>query len=303
LRGARAALDSAAFVVRNRYSWRRHQWLDAARADATPAPDASARNGHTPEDTTEHGRPDLWSRYRTTSDVDVRNELVERYRAAVESMAHRLAGRLPRSVDPQDLTHAGLWGLMQAIESFDPARGSPFFPFMRLRVRGAMLDELRHMDWLPRLWRARQRAILSARVLLRERLGREPFDSELASELAISEELLRRSCPPARGEMISRGARGDDDAATDPLEALMDETESPLESLHRRELLLQIEQSLRPIEWKVLRLHYLEGLTGRQVARRLRLSASRICQIHGRVLERLKLRLAKYGDESAARPD
>ena len=120
----------------------------------------------------------LLDRYRRTRSVKLRNQLVERYRVIVEEMARTLRARLPRSVDVQDLTHAGMWGLIQAIENYRSELGPNFVPFMRIRVRGAMLDELRNMDYLPRLYRSNvcvmRDAALHAAAL--RRLEREPSD-------------------------------------------------------------------------------------------------------------------------------
>jgi RNA polymerase sigma factor for flagellar operon FliA len=150
-----------------------------------------------------------------------------------------------------------------------------------------MLDELRHMDFLPRLFRRRVRERDQARARLSMELERVPTETELAAELGITEAALMRRCEPALLRSLRNDA-GDEDQ----FEQLADEgVESPLEAITQKETLELIRSALEPVEWKVLQLHYLEGLTGKQVARKLRLSASRICQIHGRVLDRLKARL------------
>ncbi|MCB9876077.1 MAG: sigma-70 family RNA polymerase sigma factor [Planctomycetes bacterium] len=232
----------------------------------------------------------LLARYRLRRSRVVLDQIVEQSRQTVETMALTMAGRLPRSVDVQDLVHAGMWGLMQAIGAYEPARCDRFEAFLRIRVRGAMLDELRHMDFLPRLFRRRVRERDSARARLRMELEREPTSSELAEALGVSEDALLR-CP--NGAVLrSVDQAGHEEGDESPFEQLADDAvESPIEALARQELLDQVRQSLSKVEWKVLQLHYLEGLTGRQVARRLRLSASRICQIHVQVLDRLKSQL------------
>ena len=262
---------------------------------AVPFPDAQL-----PDDQLAVDEPQvdqLLRRYRQEPAVDVRDQLLARYHGLVEGIARGLAARLPRSVDVQDLVHAGVWGLIQAIDHFEPERGTSFVSFMRLRVRGAMVDELRHLDYLPRLMRIRLREREDARVRLRSGLQREPSDAELATELGVSETVLRsryaavepiRRCIPQ-----NQAADGEETQETDLLEKLADEAcEAPIEAIYRRELLDLIAQSLEPLEWEVLRMHYLEGMTGRDVAKKLRLSASRICQIHGRVLSRLKAKLS-----------
>jgi RNA polymerase sigma factor for flagellar operon FliA len=232
---------------------------------------------------------ELLRRYRQRGSTALRDRVVERHRGVVESIAFQFATRLPPSVDAQDLVHAGMWGLMQAIDSYQPDRCDQFQAFMRIRVRGAMLDELRHMDFLPRLFRRRLRERDAVRARLCMELEREPTESELGSALGITQAALLRRCEPA----VWRSERGGDgDSDEDQVEQLADDaTESPIEVITRQELMELIRASLDPVEWKVLRLHYLEGLTGKQVAQKLRLSASRICQIHGRVLDRLKAQL------------
>jgi RNA polymerase sigma factor for flagellar operon FliA len=221
--------------------------------------------------------------------------LIERYRGLVEGMARAIATRLPASVDVQDLIHAGIWGLMQSLDGFRPERGAHFVSFMRARVRGAMLDELRNLDHLPRLLRQRLRARDAATARLRSVLDREPSDAEVAEELGVSEAQFRQNFATLAGS--SRAApvrrRGVDDVEPPGFEDELPaaDREHPIENLYRQDLLAKIEASLQPIEWLVLRLHYLEGVSGKEIARRLRLSPSRICQIHGRVLSKLKAKL------------
>src|SRR5262245_3626932 len=176
--------------------------------------------------------------------------VVERHRSTVEAMASSLATRLPPSVDARDLVHAGLWGLMQAIHSYEPARCDQFSAFMRIRVRGAMLDELRHLDFLPRLSRRRVRERDQVRARLR---------MELAAALGITEAALLRRCEPA----LLRPVRTADEGGEDHVDQLADDgIEPPIEAITRQEQIDLIRSSLDPVEWQVLELHYLEGLTG-----------------------------------------
>lgn len=271
---------------------------NAARSPAPAVADASfvecePRRASSVRPLAEEPTAVLLARYRcrpATRDtkLSIRDELVERHRSIVEAMARGLASRLPKSVDDQDLVHAGIWGLMQAIDSYQPELCDQFSAFLRIRVRGSMLDELRHMDFLPRLFRRRLREREAARVRLAMALQREPTASELANELGISEAALLRRFEPS--VFCADRSTADDDGGME----LADDSseESPLDVIQRQDLLRIVKEHLSPIEWKVLRLHYLEGMTGKQVAQRLRLSAARICQIHGRVLDRLKAELA-----------
>jgi RNA polymerase sigma factor FliA len=235
----------------------------------------------------------LLVQYRRRRNVPLRNLIVERCRPVVEGMARTMALRLPRCVDPRDLVHAGMWGLMQAIDKYRHERCDHFLAFMRIRARGAMLDELRGMDFLPRHHRRRLREREDAMRRLRLELAREPCETEVAAELGVSMRALQQTSADGAlmGPTGERARDGED--LTDAMDRLADgSVESPIEAMDRQELLQKIRQSLRPMEWKVLSMHYLEGLTGKEVARRLRLSASRICQIHVRVMGRLKERLA-----------
>jgi RNA polymerase sigma factor for flagellar operon FliA len=264
----------------------------------TDAAARRSRGGRVIDGAHENGRPgqsaaegeesteSLLRRYRRRRLQSLRDRVVERHRPIVESMARVIAARLPPHVDTQDLVHAGMWGLMQAISSYEPDRSDCFVAFMRIRVRGAMLDELRQMDFLPRLIRRRLRQYDDALLRLRMMHGREPTHVEVADELGISSEMLVRWQNRVGGAALRRDPIGE------AVEHIVDEgNEPPIEPMLRAELLELVRAALPPLEWKVLRLLYLEGMTGRQVARRLRLSASRICQIHGRVLDRLKQRL------------
>jgi RNA polymerase sigma factor for flagellar operon FliA len=274
--------------------------VDGALGQPPPVRSMEGGSMSTDEDSERGPRPiradtaeELLRRYRRRRSVLLRDQLVERHRSMVEAMARRMASRLPPCVDAQDLVHAGIWGLMQAIDKFQPTRSEVFATFARIRVRGAMLDELRNMDFLPRLYRRRLRDREQALLRLRAELLREPSDAELADELGVTLVTLQRSYV-RRGEMHRFAATGTDEdgSAWDTMDLLADDgLESPIEAVSRQELVAKIRQSLQPIEWKVLELHYLEGKSGKEVARQLRLSASRICQIHGRVLDRLKQRL------------
>jgi RNA polymerase sigma factor for flagellar operon FliA len=245
--------------------------------DAAPAPRSAGGPAGNAGDS-------LLARYRARPSVRLRNQLIERYRGMVEAMAQALAQRLPARVDPQDLVHAGIWGLMQALAAYRPERGATFVGFMRVRVRGAMLDELRHTDRFARAQRLRTRRREQALERLRARLHREPSDAELAAELGLSERSYRL-------RFAADGSPGaaEDGAAPDDLPDAS--AENPADPVARADLLRRIEATLSPVEWRVLRLHYLEGMSGKDVARKLRLSPARVCQIHLRVLSRLKAKL------------
>lgn len=246
---------------------------------------------------------DALRRYRHRKSARLRDQVVAELHATVDSMARRLSSRLPPSVDLHDLVHAGVSGLIQAIENYDPALCDQFAAFAKIRIRGAMLDELRSMDSVPRPLRRRLRERDTAVQQLRAELQREPSEAELAAALGVSLADLQ-SRYSQKGEQQALGGTGDEDSDSfDMMDSLADQgVEPPIESASRQELVAKIQESLDPIEWKVLQMHYLEGMTGRDIARRLRLSASRICQIHGRVLDRLKQQMVEREERTDTAP-
>lgn len=214
-----------------------------------------------------------------------RNALVEAYQPLALAAVRRLLARLPRSVDPGDLIAAANVGLIDAVEGFDPARGVAFETYCEWRLRGALLDELRRQDWLPRPWRARLARWRRAADELRARLDREPNDDEIAERLGWSiDQLAALPYSPRLG----RGHG--DELLEDVVEDLRSEQLG--ERLTREELLRLISQRLSPQECRVVYLKYWEELPLREIGELEGLSESRVCKIHLRLIERLRSTLA-----------
>src|SRR6476620_1347258 len=136
---------------------------------------------------------ELWRRYKDEGDASARERLVVAYSPMVKFVAGRLGAGLPSHVDDADLISYGLMGLIGAIERFEPDRGIKFETFAMTRIRGAIIDELRSLDWVPRSVRSRAREIEEAQQNLEHELGRAPTDAELAERLKMSEEELQES--------------------------------------------------------------------------------------------------------------
>src|SRR5688572_5445812 len=134
----------------------------------------------------------LWKQYKKCASQDVRNQLIENYLPLVRSHAERLKAKLPSVVQVDDLSTAGVLGLMDAIEQFDPDRNVKFETFSAIRIRGAMMDELRGLDWVPRLVRQRAKILTDATATLRAALGRQPSEEELAAHLKVPIAEFRR---------------------------------------------------------------------------------------------------------------
>ncbi|MDA1194391.1 MAG: FliA/WhiG family RNA polymerase sigma factor [Planctomycetota bacterium] len=224
---------------------------------------------------------------------DLRNELVGAYHYLVKVIGNRIAARLPRSIDVQDLRSAGVFGLMRAIENYDIERGTPFASYCATRVRGAILDELRAQDWVPRLVRNRAGTFNEAVLRLQKRLGRDPSNHEVGQVLRMGAdeiEKLRRESNLVSVFTLNQ-AEGDDD---DPqslrkLDALMDRGSSqPFDSMVARDLTQAMMNSLARNERTVIALYYHEGLTMKEIGRVMRISESRVCQIHTKTLKKLK---------------
>jgi RNA polymerase sigma factor for flagellar operon FliA len=249
---------------------------------------ARGRRNHAPG-AARHQR--LWAAYLRKPADQTRNSLVEAYQPLVREVVRRFAMRLPRSVDRGDLETAANVGLMSAIEGFDPGRGVRFESYCELRVKGALLDELRCQDWLPRPWR--QRLELQKRVheRLRAERGEEPSDEAMAREMEMDlaeYRLIFGSALPGAPAGSMPGAEGAEDAPPS-LDIVADtHGDPPGERLTREELLHLVTQRLTAQEQRIIYLKYWEELPMREIGLLTNLSESRVCKIHARLLERLK---------------
>jgi len=253
------------------------------------SPQAPARRSKRAGSARERSQARLWRSYRRRPDPKLRNSLVESYQPFALEIVRRFAVRLPRSVDLGDLETAGSVGLMNAIESFDPSRGVRFEAYCELRVRGALLDELRQLDWLPRPWRNRLERHKRALERLRAERNCEPSEEDLACELEMTIEEYRRffgsGLPGAPSNSLAL-ADGEDLANLDVVADT--QSDAPGEKLSREELLRLVAQRLTDQEYRIVYLKYWEELSMREIGQLEGLSESRVCKIHGRLLERLK---------------
>jgi RNA polymerase sigma factor for flagellar operon FliA len=220
--------------------------------------------------------------------LELRNTYVTRYYHCVEKVAKTLARRLPPSTDLADLISAGALGLIEAASRFDPARGDSFEAFARIRIKGAMLDDIRVRDTMSRDMRRAWRAISRSTSRLTQTLGRNPMEAELADDMGVTLDELR-----ARRAQLS-GARviGLDDAGADLLDRLADENaDDPQELAARRELLDRLADHIVCLPERmqqVLSLYYRESLSLREIGVVLGVTECRVCQIHGEATKRLR---------------
>jgi RNA polymerase sigma factor for flagellar operon FliA len=235
-----------------------------------------------------------WDDWYASQEATARDWLVVHYASLVKFVAGRLAAGLPKSVDTGDLVSAGVFGLMNAIDKFDPANGAKFETYAIPRIRGAILDGLRALDWVPRSVRSRSRSVQDAIALLEHQLGRTPTDEEIAAELKITVEELEKWLAD-----IAAGSVGPlDHVAMDNTAAEADAQIQPGRAMEEGELrdAMRAEISKLPErEQAILILYYEDGLTLSEIGDALGVTESRISQIHTKAVLQLRSRLAAAG--------
>lgn len=237
----------------------------------------------------------LWERYRSGGDREARTRLLDGYLGLVLHCARDLARRVSYSVELDDLISAGTLGLVQTLEGFDPAKGLAFSTYAVPRIRGAMLDELRGLDWMPRRLRARNRQIARAHAELEQRLGREPSTPEVASLLEIDLPTYWKWVAESDGRVmlgLDESVECDSSEQAHLAETIPDpHGAQPGDRIEHEEELRQLREAFAELPDRdrlVLTLFYYEGLNQRQLRDVLQVSESRVSQIHARALRRLR---------------
>lgn len=222
------------------------------------------------------------------------NVTVRQFAPLVTRLARQLAAKLPASVELGDMVQAGMIGLMDAATRYDAGQGVQFETFATQRVRGAMLDELRSNDWVPRRVRKTQRSIDTAVCTLQQRLGRTPRESEVAGELGATLPAFREMQVESRAAHVlsfdPSVEQIDAEHAAAALAPSLDPARMLQEKRFRRELAAAIEQ-LPEREARLMALHYEHELTYLEIAAILGVTESRICQLHTQAVKRLRARL------------
>ena len=237
---------------------------------------------------------DIWDKYERTGASEDKAKIIEAYFPLVKYLAERMASTLPASVEVDDLTSMGTFGLIEAIDRFDRSRGIQFKTYCAARIRGAILDSLRTNDWVPRLVRLRTNLVDKALRRLYADLGREPTDPEMASEFDMTMEeyeKLRKEATPTALLSLTDDSGGDDSDSGGRIIDLIGDKEAgdaPRRSQQRRDVRDLFFKSLSQKEQIVVQYYYYEGLSMREIAAMLRLTESRVCQIHSKVIKRLR---------------
>jgi RNA polymerase sigma factor FliA len=257
---------------------------------------------HRTADDVEAGIVALWTEYGKERDQPLRDRLVLHYAPLVKYVAGRVGTGLPAHVDVGDLIQSGIFGLVDAIEKFEPERGLKFETYAMQRIRGAILDDLRQQDWVPRSVRGRAREVERALERLGAKLQRQPSDAELATELDISvkdlHELyaqLQLTSVVALDELVAAGRGTASLAETLPDEGAEDPVASLVDLDNRRQLAGAIAQ-LTERDRIVVTLYYFENLTLAEIGKVLGVTESRVCQLHTRAVLRLRAKLVEQSD-------
>jgi RNA polymerase sigma factor FliA len=248
----------------------------------------------------------LWVEFKRTSDRGLRDRLILHYSPLAKYVAARVAAGLPQSVDQSDLVSYGIFGLIDAIEKFDLERGYKFETYAIARIKGAILDELRSIDWVPRSVRAKARALEKAFMKLEGVLHRSPTDDELAAEMRVTPEQLQATLSQisslgivALDESLSVGDRSEAATLGDTIPDRGDGPVTTYEVEEMRHILATAINTMPEREKIVLTLYYYEGLTLAEIGLVLGVTESRVCQIHTKAVLHLRARLSA-GDRDAS---
>jgi RNA polymerase sigma factor for flagellar operon FliA len=227
--------------------------------------------------------------------AESREALIESHLPKVKYIADRIAAKLPPSVERDDLYGAGVIGLIEAAERFDPSRGIAFTTFAELRVRGAIFDSLRDLDWASRSARRRAREVQAAFAAIERERGRPATEEEVAAEMGIPLQKLHELLGEMRSLTVTDLEAGtEDETRQTPLETLLDTSASPLEQYEtgeRREHLARAVENLPERERQVIALYYVEELTMKEIGAVLGVTESRVSQMRTRAIVRLRANL------------
>ncbi len=242
----------------------------------------------------------LWSAYKASSTADDRDRLILHYSPLVKYVAGRVAVGLPQNVEQSDLVSYGIFGLIDAIEKFDLERGYKFETYAIARIKGAILDELRSIDWVPRSVRSKARLLEKAYAKLESTHHRSPSDAELAAEMDMTETQLGSTLSQisfiglvALDEMLSVG--GDRGESLTLGDTVADSADGPVQSYEveeMRQILAEAITRMPEREKVVLMLYYYEGMTLAEIGQVLGVTESRVCQIHTKAVIHLRSKLA-----------
>jgi RNA polymerase sigma factor FliA len=227
------------------------------------------------------------------------NAMLKQYSPLVRRLAHQMIAKLPANVELDDLVQVGMIGLNDAMQRFDVGQGVQFETFATQRIRGAMLDELRGTDWMSRGGRRQQREIETAVHKLEQRMGRAPSESEIAKEMDISLTEYQDMLTKVRGtQLVHLEDMAGDEGGDDFLDRhVADEDANPLAMLQdrrMREALVEAIKNLPEREQYVMSMYYEHDMNLKEIAAVLKVTESRVCQLHSQSIARLRVKLREW---------
>ncbi len=247
----------------------------------------------------ENARKRLWIDYARTKSPDLREKLIVEYAPLVKLVAGRLNMYLGNNVEYDDLVGYGVFGLIDAIDKFDAFKEVKFETYASLRIRGAILDQIRKMDWIPRTVRQRQKQIDIAIHQIEAEKGREATDEEIALSLGITPEeytnwqsQMKVTGVVSLNEYIEQGSDISNDKAG--VQGRFEQPEEALEKQELKQMLMDALELLTEKEKKVILFYYYEELTLKEISNILEVSESRISQLHTKALAKMKTKMGNY---------
>lgn len=246
------------------------------------------------------GKKKLWEDYANTKSPEIREKIILEYAPLVKVVAGRLSMYLGYNVEYEDLVSYGIFGLIDAIDKFDCLKDVKFETYASLRIRGAILDQIRKMDWIPRTIRQKQKRIETAIKEIEAKTGRSATDEEIANLLGITDEeyldwqsQMKITNVVSLNEFLEQGSEVSNEAGSTK-SAAFDSPEEILERDELKKMLVQALELLTEKERKVIVLYYYEDLTLKEISNILEVSESRISQLHTRALQKMRGRLGDY---------
>jgi RNA polymerase sigma factor FliA len=251
---------------------------------------------------------EFWDNYFQTRSVEDRDALIVHYLYLVKSIVGRMIPNLPSHVNQDDLISSGVTGLIKAVEKYDLEKNVKFESYATLLIKGAVIDEMRRLHWVPRSVQQKIQKVKQAMDVLQQKLGRDPQDSELAEYLQISsqeyEDLLHRVRPVVLLPLDAQKYQDENEGIT-LCEVIADESAiTSFDEANRREFAEYIEKALETLndqEQKVMKYYYFDEMMLKEIAKKMGITESRVSQIHTAALVRLKYQLEPVHSEIKAR--